>query len=69
MNEHIKRLAEQATKVFEPNDPDYRYESFDKNKFAKLIVQEVLSVQEQLIAKGHNAWHLYDLTKEHFGMK
>ncbi len=40
MNERIKELMTQATKVVEPNDPDYRHEIFDKEKFAELIVKE-----------------------------
>lgn len=40
MNERIRQLAEQATKIVEPNDPDFRHEIFDKEKFAELIVRE-----------------------------
>ena len=38
-------------------------------KFAKLIVLEVLNVQENLMANGHNAWHLHKPTKKHFGIE
>ena len=44
MNKRIRELIEQATKVVEPNDPDYRDEFFDKEKFAKLIVQECVYI-------------------------
>lgn len=44
MNERIKELMTQATKVVEPNDPDYRHEIFDKEKFAELIVKECVIV-------------------------
>ena len=64
MNERILRLAKQSGLI--QYESDGKMEEVDK--FAELIVQEVLSVQEQLIAKGHNAWHLHDLTKEHFGV-
>ena len=37
-------------------------------KFAELIIKEVLAVQEQLIAEGHNAWHVNKPTREHFGV-
>ena len=40
MNEIIKELAEQATTVTEPDDPDYRHETFDKEKFAELIIKD-----------------------------
>ena len=39
MNERIKELAALATTVVEPDDPDYRHETFDKAKFAELIMQ------------------------------
>ena len=38
-------------------------------KFAELIIKEVLAVQERLIAEGHNAWHLNKPTREHFGVE
>lgn len=43
MNERIRELMAQATKVVEPNDPDYRHEIFDKEKFAELIVRECIA--------------------------
>ena len=44
MNERIRELIAQATKVVEPNDPDYRHEIFDKEKFAELIIRECIQV-------------------------
>ena len=44
MNERIRELMAQATKVVEPNDPDYRHEIFDKEKFAELIILECAEV-------------------------
>lgn len=44
MNERIRELMAQATKVVEPNDPDYRHEIFDKEKFAELIIRECIQV-------------------------
>ena len=71
MNERIKALAEQSTKVFEPNDPDYRYESFDKNKFAELIIQECIGVTEEYRGTewGKAAECIGDRIKEHFGVE
>ena len=40
MNERIQELIQQATRVIEPDDPDYRQEIFDKKLFAELIVLE-----------------------------
>ena len=78
MNEKIFELAKQAGFYFydmhNVNGEDLG-ETIEADswaaadKFAQLIVQEVLSVQEKLIAEGHNAWHLHDLTKEHFGVE
>tara|TARA_R110000868_G_scaffold230617_1_gene483851 strand:- start:1478 stop:1753 length:276 start_codon:yes stop_codon:yes gene_type:complete len=33
----IIKLAREATRVIEPDDPDYRQEIFDKEKFANLV--------------------------------
>jgi hypothetical protein len=40
MNERIQKLIAQATHISEPDDPDYRHESFDKEKFAEFIIRE-----------------------------
>ncbi len=40
MHKLIDDLIAHATYVSEPNDPDYRHESFDKKKFAELIIRE-----------------------------
>lgn len=66
MNERMRKLAEQATKVFEPNDPDYRYESFDKNKFAELIVLECANYASRNWEHGHL---LAQDLKQHFGVE
>lgn len=44
MNERIRELMAQATEIVEPNDPDYRHEIFDKEKFAELIIGECIQV-------------------------
>ena len=40
MNERLRQFAEQATRVTEPDDADYRHETFDKAKFAELIIKD-----------------------------
>jgi len=74
MNERIQELAVTSgiyDSLCDPYDAlntgDY-YSSvkIDLEKFAKLIVIEVLMVQDNLIANGHNAWHLHHPTKKHF---
>jgi hypothetical protein len=81
MNERVEQLAAQACVVVrfnihphtykqidDPNGMHARLE-FNKEKFAKLLIQEVLAVQEKLIAEGHNAWHLNGPTKKYFGVE
>jgi hypothetical protein len=57
--EDIIRMAREATYVSEPDDPDYRYESFDKEKFAALVAaaerEECAKVCEETTA----AWTQY----------
>jgi hypothetical protein len=66
MNERIKELIKQCEDY---GSWDNKVYTFDKEKLAELIVREVLAVQEQFIAEGHNAWHLNKPTKQHFGVK
>jgi len=60
MNERIRELY---LKSLSDN------QEFCYQKFAELIVLEVLNVQENLMANGHNAWHLHKPTKKHFGIE
>jgi hypothetical protein len=70
-----KRLIELADKAgFLTENGKFYADSFDAindevEVFAELIIKEVLAVQEQLIAEGHNAWHLNKPTREHFGVE
>jgi len=71
MNERIRQLAEQATTVTEQDDIDYRHETFDKAKFAELIVEECLGIVNRHEYSYHEAdplWETAQLIKEHFGM-
>lgn len=75
MNERIRELAEQAEDWADSQnfyESDYR--DYLMEKFAELIVREVLDVQKRLISQGHDqvnhtAWHLLDATIKHFGTK
>jgi len=60
MNERIRELY---LKSLSDN------QEFCYQKFVELIVLEVLNVQENLMANGHNAWHLHKPTKKHFGIR
>ena len=64
MNERIKELATKARLLTGWPVGEVEYQ-----KFADLIVLEVLNVQENLMANGHNAWHLHKPTKKHFGIE
>jgi hypothetical protein len=68
MNERIKELAEQAT-VYHNGGLGTEIESFDKEKFAELIVKECMNVldpgEHQLIARFQARKWL----AEHFGVE
>jgi hypothetical protein len=68
MNERLEELADQATEYCK-TQPREMARSLWEEKFAELIIKEVLAVQEQLIAEGHNAWHVNKPTQEHFGVE
>ena len=53
MNEFIKYLALQATTDTQPDDPDYRHETFDKEFFAMLIIKKCIA-QCNLVASWSN---------------
>ena len=72
MNERIQELAEQCTYRYESSDGSGEYETFDKEKFAELIVKECAGVAE--VSMPVNS-HPDDVLKvknnvlEHFGVK
>ena len=66
MNERIKELAEQATTYIEPTENSGEGWIFNKEKFAKLIVAEMLQTCED-----HPGWSgrmIGEEIKEHFGV-
>ncbi len=68
MNERIQKLIAQATKVVEPNDPDYRHEIFDKQKFAELIIEECAEIFEGLYTDQQRPERIDTRIKRHFGV-
>ena len=73
MNERIKLLAEQATTYIEPTANSGEGWIFDKEKFARLIVNECC---QQLLKEdirhggyGYNQYGLHDKLREHFGVE
>jgi hypothetical protein len=70
MNERIKQLAEQATTIVDTvNSQGYSssYANFDREKFAELIVKEIL-----VTCIEHPAWTgrmIGEQIKQHFGVE
>ena len=63
MNERIKQLSEQATECYSNGQE----RTFDKEKFAELIVKEMLVTCEE-----HPAWTgrmIGEKIKQHFGVE
>jgi metal-sulfur cluster biosynthetic enzyme len=63
MNERIRQLAEQATECYSNGQE----RTFDKEKFAELIVREMLVTCEE-----HPAWTgrmIGEQIKQHFGVE
>ena len=67
MNERIQALAEQAT-VYHNGGLGTEIESFDKEKFAELIVKEcyvaLFPALRDMISRGQ----AYDMIRQHFGV-
>ncbi len=51
MNERIRELAEQATKHYPAIESSGEFWTFDKEKFAELIVQECANICMEMYAK------------------
>ena len=67
MNERIRLLAEQATKHYPATESSGEFSTFDKEKFAELIVREC--VEQIIIRKRRDGeWYQDDLFK-HFGVE
>jgi hypothetical protein len=68
MNERIRELAEQCT-VQEFSDCTGGFETFDKEKFALLMVQEcyvaLFPALRDMISRGQ----AYDMIRQHFGVE
>ena len=82
MNQRMKELVEQCTIYFNDSDPDSilmgMIKSFDKEKFAKLMVEECIAkCQSNVIgmvgthASAHNSaiQKCINSIKEHFGVE
>jgi len=65
MNERIKELAEQCT-VQEFSDCTGGFETFDKEKFADLIVWECMKICEDVMQKDNSALACWSVIKGTF---
>jgi len=66
MNERIKELIEQATKHYPATPSSGEFSTFDKEKFAELIVRECATMTRNLSPHGEFAERA---VKEHFGVE
>ena len=64
MNERIRELAEQATTIEYGVDNGFDRVTFDKEKFAELIIEEVM---QELFINGHE--DAFDFLNKHFGVE
>ena len=73
MNEQIRLLAEQATKHYPATESSGEFSTFDKEKFAELIVRECASLTldfSKPSADYYHGWLDYrDEILKHFGVK
>ena len=75
MNERIKLLAEQATTYIEPTANSGEGWIFDKEKFAELIVEEMLDITDshtevfQTDRDKALIEHIKQSVKQHFGVE
>ena len=67
MNERIEKLIEQCT-VQEFSDCTGGFETFDKEKFAELIVRECAGIVK-FTPTGVSHARIIEIIKEHFGVE
>ena len=68
MNERIRQLAEQATEIVKCGlNGTSTAESFNRKKFAELIVRECINVVED--AGGIDKYHYTGAIGKHFGVE
>ena len=78
MNERIQKLAEQATKYFPKTETSGEYWTFDKQKFAELIVADCVELCSKHFvgavgtypgAHNNAVKHCVDSIRSHFGVE
>jgi hypothetical protein len=68
MNKRIKELATQATAYIDPSANDGICWDFDKEKFARLIMQECISINQQELSFAAFE-KLMNKYQDHFGVE
>ena len=56
MNERIKQLIEQATKHYPATESSGEFSTFDKEKFAELIVRECATTCDNIGKEARKEW-------------
>ena len=73
MNERIRELAEQATKHYPATATSGEFSTFDKEKFAELIVKECAELTRwkdfDMSVEQRIRFSVYQDIKEHFGVE
>ena len=70
MNEPIRELAEQATKHYPATGSSGEFWTFDKEKFAELIVRECAELVKDFYQEDEfTCYSAKTEIKEHFGVK
>lgn len=69
MNKRIRLLAEQATKHYPATESSGEFSTFDKEKFAELIVKECMGVVEDAVNHREPASTYVGKIREHFGVE
>jgi organic radical activating enzyme len=72
MNKRIEELTEQATKYFPKTETSGEYWTFDKQKFAELIIRECGEIAYKAYwdnPETVRGIHIKEKIKKHFGVK
>ncbi len=69
MNERIKELIEQATKRYPATETSGEFSTFDKEKFAELIVRECMEWCDAHATIDGTAQQVRASIKQHFGVE
>ena len=70
MNERIRQLAEQAGSTHKQNLGVYQFYADEFEKFAELILNDVMSICEDLGDKGQDGHYCVDaIRRKYFGVE